>query len=135
MPLPFSSSAAAAVAATAASAAVPAAAAAEQNDDENDDPQAAAAAPTVVIAAPHLKYLPIFMKVLERVFRSQTILCRAAEWVRFYRTFSEKARSMAATSARLAFFTGLRSRTSALELPIIPSATAQDSPSQAHSAA
>ena len=48
------------------------------------------------------------------------------------RIFSEKARSMVATSARLALFWGLRVRASVEELLMIPWATAQDMASFAH---
>ena len=49
--------------------------------------------------------------------------------------FSEKARSMAATSARLALFWGLRVSRSPEELPMIPVPTAQDRASLAQSLA
>ena len=141
--VPFPRSAAAAVVATAVAAVVAAAAAqiaaavaaaAEQDDDENDDPPAVVAAP-IVITAPHYEYLLIHKFVQELFAALKPII-----WLRQemgsspHRIFSEKARNMVATSARLAFFWGLRVSASAEELLMMPSATAQAKASRDQSA-
>lgn len=92
--------------------------------------------PQPLLQHPIYEYL-LFMKVLRWLFAAlNPIICAGSKWVRpSQRIFSANARSIVATSARLAFFSGLMVSASVEELLIMPSATAQDRASRAQASA